>query len=189
MKERDVAEILKQHGWGCGKDDAGDFFCVMNLDDRRVQIIPSVGRRADHFRVSFMPSVSCARFSEVVGTIYGENKDYVPIIVSGGAPEKLESFGSVDVLRMADEVISWAKCQNINDGLAAYRRLPTDAKGAMPLRHLAALAMNGDIERLRFYKKNFEQGNRLGFVPYVTLTMIAKALEIAADSNSKDMDD
>ncbi|RMQ97899.1 hypothetical protein ALP94_02834 [Pseudomonas savastanoi pv. glycinea] len=77
---------------------------------------------------------------------------------------------------MSESAISWARSQNIESGLMFYRNLPTDSKGAMPLRHLAALAIAGDVERLDGYKKSFEVGDRLGFVPYITDAMIDRAL-------------
>ncbi len=49
----------------------------------------------------------------------------------------------------------------------------------MPLRHLAALAIAGDVSCLANYQFSFEQGDRLGFVPYVTQNMIGRALLIA----------
>ncbi len=49
----------------------------------------------------------------------------------------------------------------------------------MPLRHLAALAIAGDVERLNSYKNSFEKGDRLGFVPYITVDMIDRAILIA----------
>ncbi|WP_421667180.1 DUF6990 domain-containing protein [Pseudomonas syringae] len=75
--------------------------------------------------------------------------------------------------------MSWARAQNIEEGLAAYRKMPTHAKGVMPVRHLAALAIAGDTGRLEEYKKSFETGDRLGFVPYVTSDMINRALMMA----------
>ncbi|WP_414858990.1 DUF6990 domain-containing protein [Pseudomonas aeruginosa] len=61
----------------------------------------------------------------------------------------------------------------------AYRALPTNSKGAMPLRNLAALAIAGDVSCLANYQFSFEQGDRLGFVPYITQDMIERALLIA----------
>ncbi|WP_411828772.1 DUF6990 domain-containing protein [Pseudomonas bijieensis] len=51
--------------------------------------------------------------------------------------------------------------------MTVYRKLPTEAKGGMPIRHLAALAIAGDAGRLDEYKRSFEKGDRLEFVPYL----------------------
>ncbi len=177
MKEKDVVSILKGQGWVCSKDEIGDYFCVANIGGGvNVQVIPSVRKRSDHFRVSLMTSVSTTEFSEAVAFVQGEGAGYSPVIVSAAPPEKLCSFSSEDVLRISEKAISWARSQNIESGLMVYRNMPTDAKGAMPLRHLAALAVAGDVERLECYRKSFEMGDRLGFVPYITAAMIDRAV-------------
>lgn len=176
MKEQDVVSILMEQGWVCSKDEVGDYFCLTDVGGVEVQIIPSVRKRSDHFRVSLMPSVSTKKFSETVAFVRGEGSGYSPVIVSNEPPEKLPKFSSDDVLRMSEKAISWARSQNIESGLMVYRNLPTDSKGAMPLRHLGALAIAGDVERLDGYKKRFEMGDRLGFVPYITDGMIDRAL-------------
>ncbi|MHA6044579.1 DUF6990 domain-containing protein, partial [Pseudomonas aeruginosa] len=94
-------------------------------------------------------------------------------------PEKIVDFSLDDVVRLSQSAISWASAQDIEKGLAAYRALPTNSKGAMPLRHLAALAIAGDVSCLANYQFSFEQGDRLGFVPYITQDMIERALLIA----------
>ncbi|MGY2339116.1 DUF6990 domain-containing protein [Pseudomonas sp. SDO5532_S415] len=176
MKEKDVVSILKAQGWVCSKDEVGNYFCVTDIGGVKVQVIPSVGERPDHFRVSLIPSVSTEEFSETVAFVQGEGSGYSPVIVSNEPPEKLPDFSGDDVLRMSEKAISWARSQNIESGLMGYRNLPTDAKGAMPLRHLAALAVAGDVERLEGYKKSFDMGDRLGFVPYITASMIDRAI-------------
>lgn len=175
MIEKDVVSILVGQGWVCNQDEVGDYFCVTDVDGVKVQIIPSVGKRSDHFRVSLMPSVSTQEFSEAVAFVWGGEDGYSPVIVSNEPPEKLPKFSSDDVLRLSEKAIAWARAQHIESGLMVYRNLPTDSKGAMPLRHLAALAIAGDVERLGGYKKSFDMGDRLGFVPYINDGMINRA--------------
>lgn len=184
MKEKDIVSILKEQGWVCSKDEVGDYFCVTDVGGVQLQIIPSVGKRSDHFRVSLMPSISSKEFSEAVSLILGDGGSNAPIIVSNEAPEKLSDFSSDDVIRLSEKAMSWARSQSIEEGLTVYRQLSTDVKGAMPIRHLAALAIAGDTGRLDEYKKNFEKGDRLGFVPYITSDMIDRALMIAQKINN-----
>ncbi len=179
MKENELVSIVEEQGWTCKKDEVGDCFCIIVVDNIQIQITPFVGRRADHFRVSLAPSISTREFSEVVGFIYGEGRDYSPIILSNNPPKKLASLSAEDVQQLADEAISWALSQSLEDGLRAYRGLPTDAKGTMPLRHLAALAIAGEVERLEGYKQRFAEGDRLGFVPYITVDMVERAILVA----------
>jgi len=182
VKVKEMLPILEGLGWLCRKDEAGDYFCLMDVEGAQVQIIPAIGKRSDHFRVSFMPSVSTKRFTAAAAFILGEAEDHEPVIVSNDVPEKMVGFSLDDVVRLSQDAISWAEAQDMEKGLAAYRELPTDSKGAMPLRHLAALAVAGDVERLTSYKQSFEWGDRLGFVPYITQDMIDRALLIARDA-------
>lgn len=179
MNEKDVASALKEQGWACGRDEAGDYFCIANAGHRQVQVIPYVGRRPDHFLVSLMPSISSEEFSTAVGLILGKRRHYAPVIVSNELPEKLVELSANYVSILSEKAISWAHAQSLEDGLAAYRNLPTDAKGAMPLRHLAALAIAGEVDRLESYRRNFELGDRLGFVTYITTEMFDRAISIA----------
>ena len=179
MKEKDIVSILKEQGWVCSKDEVGDYFCVTDVGEVQLQVIPSIGKRSDHFRVSLMPSISSKVFSEAASFISGDDGSNAPIIVSNEAPEKIPSLSNSDVIRLSEKAISWARSQSIDDGLAIYRKLPTDVKGAMPIRYLAALAIAGDTGRLYQYKESFEKGNRLGFVTYITSDMIDRALILA----------
>lgn len=182
MEEESVVSILSEQGWVCSKDEVGDYFCVTDVGGVQLQIIPSVGKRSDHFRVSLISSISSKDFSEAVSFILGDGGGCAPIIVRNEMPEKLSSFSSDYVVRASEKAISWARSQSIDEGLTVYRKLSTEAKGAMPIRHLAALAIAGDIGRLEEYKKSFEKGDRLGFVPYITSDMIERTLMIAKES-------
>jgi len=66
MKEKDIVSILREQGWVCSKDEVGDYFCVTDVGEALLQVIPSVGKRSDHFRLSLMPSISSKEFSEAV---------------------------------------------------------------------------------------------------------------------------
>lgn len=128
-----------------------------------------------------MPSVSSFAFSQAVDRIFNEKSGYEPIIGSNFAPEKIASPSVDDIIRLSKETIAWAQDQDIEAGLQKYRELQTSSKGAMPLRHLAALAIHGEVERLSFYKESFINGDRLGFVPYITINMLEEALVIAKE--------
>lgn len=182
MNEKDIFPILEGLGWSCKEEEVGGHYCLIDVGCAQVQVIPSVGVRSDHYRVSFMPSVSTARFTAAVYFIFGKISDHVPIVVSNNPPEKIASFSVADVVRLSQKSISWASAQDIDAGLAVYMALPTNSKGAMPLRHLAALALARDVSRLLRYQQSFEQGDRLGFVPYIVPEMIDRALHLAQSS-------
>lgn len=182
MKEKEILPVLEGLGWRCSKDEVGDYVCFMDIGTARVQIIPAIGKRSDHFRVSFMPSISTKTFTAAVEFILGEAVGFEPIIVSNDVPAKIVNFSLDDVIKVSQAATSWAEAQDVEHGLMVYRQLPTDSKGARPLRHLAALAIAGDVGRLASYQRSFEQGDRLGFVPYITAEMVDRALLLARDS-------
>lgn len=180
-KDKEILPILQQIGWKCGKDEAGDYHCWIENDGRQVQVIPFIGKRFDHYRVSLMPSVSTKAFSAAVAQIFGRSNGHEPITVSNFGVEKIPGVPKEDVIRIAQDALAWASAQDVEAGLAAYRALPTDAKGAMPLRHLASLVLAGDVERLQSYRRSLDKGDRLGFVPYITTDMIERAISIAQE--------
>jgi hypothetical protein len=179
VKEKEVMPILETLGWKAGRDEVGDNFALIRRGDVQLRVIPFIGKRADHFRVAFMASVSTKTFSSAAEFIFGSKDDHEPIIVTNGVEEKVENFSANDVVALSEGTISWGFSQDIEAGLAAYRALQTDAKGAMPLRHLAALAIAGDLQTLSRYQRSFAHGDRLNFVPYITADLIDRALSLA----------
>ena len=184
MNDDQVVAILRELGWRVGKDEVGDKFCALVLNGRQLQVIPTIRKVSDHFRVTLMPSVSTKEFSSAVSFICGRDDKYTPIIVSNDIPLKLHDLSRDDVVSLSEAAISWALAQDIGCGLEAYRNLPTDSKGAGPLRHLAALVIVKDLPRLAHYQKAFEEGDRLGFVPYITKAMIDRAVELVSKSRN-----
>jgi hypothetical protein len=179
VKEKEAMPILESLGWRAGRDEVGDNFAVITRGEVQLRVIPFIGKRADHFRVAFMASVSTKTFSGAAAFIFGSKNDHEPIIVTGGLEEKFANFSANDVVRLSEDAISWGFSQDIEAGLVACRALQTDAKGAMPLRHLAALAIAGDVQTLSIYQRSFARGDRLNFVPYITADLINRALSLA----------
>lgn len=181
MTEKDMVMLLSEIGWFCEKDETGDHFCVMSFEKVQIEIIPCIRRLPDYYRVSFMPSVSTRDFSDAVAFILSEPRENVPIIVKNDIPEKIINISNDDIIRISQEVVSWGLSQDLEKGLENYKMLPTNSKGDMPLRHLAALSIAGDIDVLERYQDSFEKGDRLEFVPYITSEMINRAVLLARE--------
>lgn len=176
----EIVSFLSEIGWACNKDEVGDQYCLMEMGGRQIQLIPLLQRRPDHYRFSLAPSISCSAFSKAAAEISGDLSDFEPIVQGDRSIMKLRRLSRSELREMVAGVLSWASVADVDGGLAGYRNLPTNAKGGMPIRHLAALAIAGDVPRLQEYERCFGQGNRLGFVPYVSLDMIRRAVAIAA---------
>lgn len=130
VKENRVVAVLSELGWRAGKDEVGDRFCVLKLDDRQILVLPTVRKASDHLRVTLMPSISTEGFTSAISYIREDCQGgHEPLIVSREPVTKLPNLTREDVVRLSESAISWAKAQDIEQGLSAYRGLPTDSKG------------------------------------------------------------
>jgi hypothetical protein len=85
-----------------------------------------------------------------------------------------------DVCLMSDDLVNWAKSVDIDMGIANLFDQNENQSGAMPARHLAALAASGDVETLTRYRESFARGERAGFYArYITEDYIFRALDFA----------
>nr|CCA87911.1 conserved hypothetical protein [Ralstonia syzygii R24] len=156
------------------------------MGDRIVTVIPYVGRRSDHYRISFTPTVTTREFSGAVSALNQSGVEYEPVSVMLEKTEKVPTLGEAEVEGLLTKVIAWARSADLDEGLAAYRALPTDCVGARPMRHVAALALAGDVEKLEGYLSSFKFGDRLGFVPYITEELLERAIKFAKAQRSCD---
>lgn len=185
MDEDQLLAVIGNEGWFVSSDEVGDKYCLDEVDEVVIQLLPHIGKRADHYRLALSPSVSTKEFSEAVAYIAAAHSEFSPIISSTLPPAKLRNVTPGAVRDLLVQAVNWAKSQDIESGLKKYRELPTDSKGAFPLRHLAALAVAGDASRLNDYVNSFLQGDRLGFVNYITQGFIDRACEIAKSKSQR----
>lgn len=175
VTQDDLMKIIEGLGWKRQVDEVGDNFFWLDLGDRIVTVIPHIRKRHDYFQMSFMPSVTTSEFSEAASVLMNKNDvQHTPIAVMLEKPEKASSFGEGDIDALLVKIITWAKSEDVASGLDKYRALPTDCVGAKPMRHIAALALAGDVKKIEEYSFSFKAGNRLGFVPYITESMLGK---------------
>lgn len=189
IKMKEVREIFKSHGWLSKRDEAGDLILILPLNDRILDIIPKLRKiYADKTYTSMVETFSCIysvtteKFNQAITFISGEKRS-ASIISSLWEPDTInlqkESILAEDIVNLIPALIDWAYAADIEEGLKKYRELPTTSVGSRPRMHLAALACHGDVNVLVKYQQSFEQGDRLGFVPYITKEMIDRAVEYA----------
>jgi hypothetical protein len=180
MKTKEVTPILKSLGWKAFTDEVGDKYTHYELPDRIVQIIYGVCKTTDHQKFESTISLSTGNFSKACASICEDDENYSPLIrawtgIHIRASEILEEH----VIQASKEAIAWAKEQDLDKALQDHAALPTNAPGARPIWHLAALALLGDVAKLKSYQASFEAGDRLGFVNYVTKDFIDRAVALA----------
>ena len=188
MKFKDIKNRLLDLGWKYKNID-GDKSFIRDIDDIQIQLLPYLDRLdEDTVKFSFLPSVSILKFTEIQNYLMEEALDFVPLVsrfgwcapaIEKGAPsDKFHeiSFEIFDFL--LKESIEWAKYQNIDKALEYYANLPTNSPGSAPLGHLAALIIRKEVQTVLYYKNRFDAGDNLGFVPYITADVIAKAANL-----------
>ncbi|WP_449412554.1 DUF6990 domain-containing protein [Pandoraea soli] len=185
MNETIAIEILKINGWSFFVDEVGDRYLEHHLGERIISIIPSITKSHSFFRIGMTPSMSTKPFSETVTQICSRSTGTSPLACMRARPAKVVTIDEATIISITEQIIDWARKIDINGEIHRHAKLPTNSKGAMPLRHLAALALLGDTEKLEMYRTSFEFGDRLDFVPYISTEMIQRALEIARTNNAR----
>lgn len=182
MKTKDVTPILKSLGWKAFTDEVGDKYALFELSDRIVSIIYGLSRLRDEQQLLVMRSTSTDAFSNACAKICPRDGTYTPLVIPWKNPHSRAPEISEEHVRQAsDEAIAWAQEQDLDEALRDHAALPTNAPGARPVWHLAALALLGDVAKLKSYQASFEAGDRLGFVNYVTKDYIDRAVFLADD--------
>lgn len=180
MNKTEVCKQLDLIGWQIETDEVGDKVASFDLSGRILRIIPDIRRIRGEQQLAVSPSLSTKKFSETCAKIAASGASYTPMIRAWkGTKIKVPEVQNEHVAQVSDEAIVWAKQQNLHTGLLKHANLPTNASGARPIWHLAALAILGDVSKLHSYHSSFTAGDRLDFVNYVTSDYIERALEQA----------
>ena len=180
MKIIQAKKSLEMLGWKIFKDEVGDQCAYFQLPDRIVQIIFGIDKMPNKQKFSSTLSLTTAIFSNACSNVDPDHGDYSPYIrawdgIGIYAFEILEEH----VRQASEHAIRWAKAQDLEKALYEHAALPTDAPGVQPIWHLGALAVLGDVKKLKAYQASFAAGDRLGFVPYITRDYIDRALALA----------
>jgi hypothetical protein len=186
MNREEINKTMVELGWTQYRYDP-DLVQIKRVFDRVVWVVPV----NNTFSIDMSPCISNDIFDKFTHIIGNEDVDYYTgkitrrryvsgsVICQSQCRLHKEDYTEEDVVLMSNQILEWAASVDIEAGLAALRALPTDCLGAMPVRHLAALAVAGDVETLGRYRDSFAAGDRLDFVPYIDEGYIARALELA----------
>lgn len=182
MNVKQVASSLTAIGWSVGRDNVGDFFAERDLGDRRIQMVFGIRKLSEETVLYCVLSVTTEVFSNACAEIYGDRSQKLgaPLVRAWRSPElRAKEIGEAEVKALSAAAWQWAVEQDLRQAIIDYSRLPTSAPGARPIWHLAALSILRDAERLEAYLTSMKAGDRLGFVNYVSVDMIARALKLA----------
>lgn len=130
-------------------------------------------------------SLSTSEFNDACRIVDGDETGYYPLVdawdlarIPIETPEILEKH----VRDASEEAVAWARRQKIDQALEEHASQWTkspDAWPVQPVRHLAALALLGDVRRLKRHRDSFDAGDRTGFPPQTDRDCICRALTLA----------
>lgn len=190
MNTAEVAKKLKELGWKTGLDY--DRYARLDLEDRIVDTgwklrnyaptIPQVLETRSQVRTKWFDDAveKIAQRKSLKATLISENR-YNRIKAKPVTPDMVEAA--------AEQAIAWAKAQDLDARLQEYRTRPVHLGfDGLGIFHLAALALCGDIDQLRYYQGRYAAGyleefghgghihpNRL----HINTETIARAIEYA----------
>ncbi|MDO8344103.1 MAG: hypothetical protein Q7T48_12950 [Cellvibrio sp.] len=178
----DVLSVFQQLAWDVSKDSVGDRILSFRLtDNTQITGAPAFRKLPNSQLIESCFGVSFDFLDSVITKIEKKRKVSPWHVCQGSFKWKKDFFNESDIVSISNELLEWAKQQNVEDGLSIFRNYPTDSVGNMPLKHLGALAIAKDVNKLSYYLESFKAGDRLGFVPYITQDFIERALKIAEE--------
>ena len=185
MKIVEITNALKSLGWSLSRDEVGDRLASYRLSDRTADIIYGLKRLPDKQQLWVMRSTSTDAFSSACAKVDPGYGISAPLVTPWNNPDiRVPEILEEHVRQASDEAIAWAKAQDLDKALREHAALPTNAPGARPIWHLAALALLGDVAKLKSYQASFAAGDRLVFVNYITKDYIDRAVALAEQTAS-----
>ncbi|WP_375646682.1 DUF6990 domain-containing protein [Bartonella sp. TT29SHDZB] len=175
-----VAEQLKEMGWTVYRDKNYDRNTYFISKDRIINIMYSLQSDEEEPIVAFKASLSTLGFSTAHREIFYNMPQYIALKEA----EEVYTVSSTELDRgklkeICTDILEWADRQNVNQIIYDYAAFSPDSELDLVARHLIALVLIGDVEKLKSYKENFRKGNPLGFVEEISKYRIDNLLTLA----------
>lgn len=180
----EAKKIFKALGWQTPRSASSAFDAKFHLPDRFVYVFLKVLRFPGEV-LSMQLFLSTNEFIETCRAIEGDKQCYLSLVRSGPGAIRVEApeLLGKHIGLASEAAISWAARQDIEKALEKFvaagpERIPNFPFISLTC-HLAALALQRKAGQLRFYRKKFEEGNRVDFPLYVTKDFFDRALVLA----------
>ncbi|WP_273718281.1 MULTISPECIES: DUF6990 domain-containing protein [Bartonella] len=175
-----VAEQLKQMGWTVYQDKNYNCNAYFISKDRIINIMYSLQSDEKEPIVAFKASLSTLGFSSAHREIFYNMPQYTALKEA----EEIYTVSSTELdegklKQICTDMLEWAEQQNVNQIIYDYVAFSPDSELDLVARHLIALVLIGDVEKLKSYKENFRKGNPLGFVEEISKYRIDNLLTLA----------
>ncbi|WP_019220840.1 DUF6990 domain-containing protein [Bartonella senegalensis] len=175
-----VAEQLKQMGWTVYRDKNYNCNAYFINKDRIINIMYSLQSDEKEPIFAFRASLSTLGFCSAHREIFYNMPQYIALKEA----EEVYTVSSTELdegklKQICTDILVWAEQQNVNQIIYDYVAFPPDSELDLVARHLIALVLIGDIEKLKSYKENFRKGNPLGFVEEISKYRVDNLLSLA----------
>ncbi len=175
-----VAEQLKEMGWTVYRDTNYNRNAYFISKDRIINIMYNLQSDEEEPIVAFKASLSTLGFSTAHREIFYNMPQYIALKEA----EEVYTVSSTELdegklKEICTDILEWADRQNVNQIIYDYVAFPPDSELDLVARHLIALVLIGDVEKLKSYKENFRKGNPLGFVEEISKYRIDNLLTLA----------
>ncbi|EJF86347.1 hypothetical protein MCW_00243 [Cardidatus Bartonella washoeensis 085-0475] len=175
-----VTEQLKEMGWTVYRDKNYNRNAYFVSKDRIINIMYNLQSDEEELIVAFKASLSTLSFSTAYREIFYNMPQYIALKEA----EEVYTVSSTELdegklKQISANVLEWADQQNVNQIIYDYVAFPPDSELDLVARHLIALVLIGDVEKLKSYKENFRKGNPLGFVEEISKYRIDNLLTLA----------
>ncbi|WP_375681468.1 MULTISPECIES: DUF6990 domain-containing protein [unclassified Bartonella] len=175
-----VSEDLKRMGWTVYRDKNYDRNAYFVSKDRIINIMYNLQSDEEEPIVVFKASLSTLGFSSAHKEIFYNMPQYIALKEA----EEVYTVSSTELDRgklkeICTDILEWADRQNVNQIIYDYAAFSPDSELDLVARHLIALVLIGDVEKLKSYKENFRKGNSLGFVEEISKYRIDNLLTLA----------
>ncbi|MGB5864714.1 MAG: hypothetical protein WBG95_10475 [Sulfitobacter sp.] len=167
-------------GWKAGRSD-GEWRATFAFSDRLVTLDGGISHNLHGFSTDLSAYVSYPDLSRMVDAILAAThklpRQTIPLAANHGlnlrgSPQM--TVGNIDDI--LDTALAWAREQDIETALMTCRTIQDHPRA---VDHLAALALVGDVDRLRAYEYGYRDGVPSPFLPYVTIANVTRARELA----------
>ncbi|ACS50662.1 hypothetical protein Bgr_03130 [Bartonella grahamii as4aup] len=175
-----VAEQLKVMGWTVYRDKNYNRNAYFISKDRIINIMYNLQSDEEEPIVAFKASLSTLGFSSAHKEIFYNMPQYIALKEA----EEVYTVSSTELdegklKQISADILEWADRKNVNQIIYDYVAFPPDSELDLVARHLIALVLIGDVEKLKSYKENFRKGNPLGFVEEISKYRIDNLLTLA----------
>lgn len=178
LSKADLFNALQAEGWTVNRDrDDGSRLAMRHDGGKIFYLLPDVRVTAKGTRIDWREAIVPNAYIRAVSIIANEPKRYYPLAWRQSTKHELPNMTVKAALAGLGDVLSQLANEDLDKSLEETASLPLSSPGNGPIRLLAAKACRGDCRDLHNMRDKMLAGDRQGFVPYVTVAHLERAIE------------